>query len=147
MYKKILVPLDGSSASESILSHVEGLARACGATLCFLEVLEALPPHATVVVPEMLAEGASQRAGEIQHYVQELAETFRSRGLAAEAFVRRGNVAETILQVASELGADLIAMSSHDYRGLARIVHGSVAGDVLHRATVPLLIVRIETTN
>lgn len=144
MYTKILVPLDGSSASESILSHVVTLAQSCGAALYLLEVLEPLPPHAAVIEPQLLAEGASHRADDVTHYVEEKAAWARGQGLAATALVRRGAVVETILHTAAELGADLIAMASHGYRGLARVVYGSVAADVLHRATVPLLLLRIE---
>lgn len=144
MYKKILVPLDGSSASEIILSQVEEIAVMCGSSLYFLEVLEPLPQHAAAVAPGVLAEGAGQRAADITHYVQALAEQYRARGIAAEGIVRRGGIVDVILHAADELGVDLIAMASHGYKGFSRFVYGSVAADVLHRARVPVLILRIE---
>ena len=147
MYKKILVPLDGSRASEAILSQVEALAQLCTSLLYFLEVLEPLPLHAAAVAPEVLAEGAGHRAADIKHYVEELAETFRDKGIPAEPLVRRGPVVDVILHTADELGVDLIAMASHGYRGFARFVYGSVAADVLHRANAPMLILRIEPTD
>ena len=88
MYKKILVPLDGSSASEAILSHVENLAQRGDSALYFLEVLEPLPQHAAAGAPSMFAEGAGQRAADIKHYVHDLAEKFSAQGLTAEALVQ-----------------------------------------------------------
>jgi nucleotide-binding universal stress UspA family protein len=145
MYNKILIPLDGSSASELILGHVEEFARLCGATLYLLEVLQPLPQHAAAIAPEVLAAGAGQRAEDVKHYVQKVAEQFLAKGLTAEALVRRGSVVDTILHTADEVGADLIAMASHGYRGLARFMYGSVAADVLHRTNTPMLILRIES--
>ena len=147
MYKKILVPLDGSSASEAILNHVEQLAQCGDAALYFLEVLEPLPQHAAAGAPSMFAEGAGHRAADIKHYVQEMAEKFSAKGLNAEALVRRGAIVDTILHTADELGVDLIAMASHGYSGFARFIYGSVAADVLHRAKAPMLILRIEPTD
>jgi nucleotide-binding universal stress UspA family protein len=95
----------------------------------------------------MFAEGAGQRAADIKHYVQDMAERFSAKGLDAEALVRRGAVVDTILHTADELGVDLIAMASHGYRGFARLIYGSVAADVLHRARTPMLILRIEPTD
>ncbi len=147
MYKKILVPLDGSSASEAILSHVENLAQRGDSALYLLEVLEPLPQHAAAGAPSMFAKGAGQRAADIKHYVHDLAEKFSAQGLNVEALVRRGAVVDTILHTADELGVDLIAMATHGHSGFARFLYGSVAADVLHRAKAPMLILRIEPTD
>ncbi|MBP8292064.1 MAG: universal stress protein [Caldilineaceae bacterium] len=147
MYKKILVPLDGSSASEAILSHVENLAQRGDSALYFLEVLEPLPQHAAAGAPSMFAEGAGQRAADIKHYVHDMAEKFSAQGLTSEALVRRGAVVDTILHTADELGVDLIAMATHGHSGFARLLYGSVAADVLHRAKAAMLILRIEPTD
>ena len=143
MYSKILVPLDGSPGAEAILQHVEALARLCGASLVLLEVLEPLPQHAAVGAPSLYAEGASHRAADIKHYVQEMAEGLAVKGLQAEALVRRGAVVDTILHAAEELQVDLIAMATHGHTGFARFVYCSVAADVMHRTNVPLLMVRV----
>jgi nucleotide-binding universal stress UspA family protein len=145
IYSRILVPLDGSKRSEAVLPEAESVARQCGATLILLEVLESLPPHAAVVAPDVLATGASQRAGEVKHYVERLAEEFRTRGVDARAVVRNGSVVETILATAEAEQVDLVAMASHAHTGLARVIYGSVAADVLHRARWPMLIVRADS--
>ena len=144
MYKKILAPLDGSRTSEAILDHVVGLAQLSGAAIYLLEVLEPLPQHAAVGAPSLLAEGANQRATGVRHYVSEQADQLRARGFTVEPLVRRGGVVDMIVRTAEELQVDLIAMASHGATGFARFIYGSVAADVLHRTTVPMLILRVE---
>ncbi|MFO7632350.1 MAG: universal stress protein [Caldilinea sp.] len=144
MYKSILVPLDGTKRSEAILPQVESLAQHCGATIVLLEVLEPPPPHAVAVAPQLLREGISQRASEVKRYVHEMEEQLRDRGYAVRSIVKHGAVVETILDVAQETGIDLIAMASRGYTGLARLLHGSVAAEVLHRAKTPLLVLHAE---
>jgi nucleotide-binding universal stress UspA family protein len=144
MYQRILVPLDGSKRAEAILPQVESLARQCGATIILLEVLEPLTHYAATVVPELITAGATQRTSEVRQYVHDLQASMQARGLTVEAIVKRGPVVETILDVASTEAADLIALASHGYSGLARLLHGSVATEILHRARVPLLIQHVE---
>lgn len=144
MYQRVLVPLDGSKRAEAILPQVESLAQQCGATIILLEVLEPLDHYAATVVPDLIAAGATQRTSEVRRYVHELQETLQARGLKVDTVVKRGPVVETILDVAKEQAADLIALASHGYSGLARLLHGSVAVEILHRARVPLLIQHVE---
>ena len=140
MYKLILAPLDGSKRAEAILPQVESLAQHCGAAIVLLEVLEPLPQYVASPAPELLKAGAAQRTAEVRRYVHEMEDRLRARGLTVRAVVKHGPVVETILQVAAEEGADLIAMASHGYTGVVRLLHGSVAADVLHRARTPLLV-------
>lgn len=144
MYRRILVPLDGTKRAEAILPQVEALAKQCDAALVLLEVLEPLPPHAVVVVPEMLQTGVTQRTADISRYVQDVADALRARGFDAKGIVARGQVVDTILATADAEGIDLIAMASHGYTGLARLLHGSIAAEVLHRARTPLLVLHAE---
>ena len=147
MYKTILVPLDGSQRAEAILPHVEELAQACGAEIVFLEVIEKLPPHAVVVAPGNLAEGAQQRAAEIESYVAQLAAQYQARGFAARCTVVRDAAVEGILKAAEQERADVIAMASHASAGLTRLFTGSVANEVLHRSRIPLLLIKAEDRN
>lgn len=144
MYQRILVPLDGSKRAEAILPQVESLARQCGATIILLEVLEPLTHYAATVVPDLITVGATQRTSSVRQYVHDLQAEMQARGLTVNAVVKRGPVVETILDVARAEDADLIALASHGYSGLARLLHGSVAAEILHRARVPLLIQHVE---
>lgn len=144
MYQRILVPLDGSKRAEAILPQVESLARQCGARIILLEVLEPLTHYAATVVPELISAGATQRTAGVKQYVHELQANLQARGLTVEAIVKRGPIVETILDVARDEAVDLIALASHGYSGLSRLLHGSVAAEILHRARTPLLIQHVE---
>lgn len=144
MYKRILVPLDGTKRSEAILPQVESLAHQFGAAIILLEVLEPPPQHAAAVAPDLLKAGAAQRTTEIRRYVYEVQDRLTARGLTADAVITPSRVVDTILTVAKNEQVDLIAMASHGYTGLARFLHGSVAAEVLHRARTPLLILHAD---
>lgn len=144
MYQRILVPLDGSKRAEAILPQVESLAQQCGARIILLEVLEPLTHYAATVVPDLISAGATQRTAGVKQYVHELQANLQARGLTVDAIVKRGPIVETILDVAREEAVDLIALASHGYSGLTRLLHGSVAAEILHRARTPLLIQHVE---
>jgi nucleotide-binding universal stress UspA family protein len=144
MYKRILVPLDGSHRAEAIIAHVEELARVLGAEVIFVQVLE---PTAALVtpydmVPYFDAEEAERRRQDADLYLRGILGRFRDRGIHAREVVVQGPVVRSILDVAEREDADLIAMASHGRSGLARVFYGSVAAGVLQQADRPLLIIR-----
>lgn len=146
MYKKILVPLDGSRRAETINSHVEELALCLGSSIVFLQVLE---PTATMVspydmVPYYDAEEMDRRAKETSTYLTGIVGEFQEKGINASHVTMRGPVVRSILDAADQEKVDLIAMASHGRSGLARVFYGSVAAGVLHQADRPLLIVRSQ---
>ena len=146
MYQTVLVPLDGSKRAETILPHVEGLARQSHAKVVFLEVLE---PNAAMVtpydmVPYIDAEALEQRKAEATTYLAGMVGEMREKGIDAKKVVEQGPIVRTILDVAERENADLIAMASHGRSGLARVFYGSVAAGVLQSADRPLLIVRAQ---
>lgn len=146
MYQTVLVPLDGSKRAETILPHVEEIARQSQAKVIFLEVLE---PNAAMVtpydmVPYIDAEALEQRKAEAATYLAGLVGELREKGIEAKKVVEQGPIVRTILDVAERENADLIAMASHGRSGLARVFYGSVAAGVLQSADRPLLIVRAQ---
>ena len=66
----------------------------------------------------------------------------RQQGITVNILVNTGDAAEEILKTANEIGADMIAMSTHGRSGLSRFAHGSVTDKVLRRAVIPVLVVR-----
>ena len=146
MYKKILVPLDGSKRAETILPNVEELARCLGSRVIFMQVLE---PTATMVspydmVPYYDAEEMERRSQEASLYLAGIAGEFREKGIQAKEVVVQGPVVRSILDVANQEDAGLIAMASHGRSGLARVFYGSVAAGILQQTDRPLLIVRAQ---
>ncbi len=146
MYKNILVPLDGSQRAEKILPYVEELAQQTGAMLNLLQVVEPEMPLAGIEAAH--AETAITtfrfRTEEAQNYLRGLRGKFGKRGLDVQAQVAFGPVVETILRIAEQIDADLIALASHGRSGLSRVFYGSVAAGVLNRTDRALLVVRAD---
>jgi nucleotide-binding universal stress UspA family protein len=143
MYKKILVPLDGSHRSEKILPHVEELAKRYGSKVIFLRVVRypqlnaysGMEPGAYQINCEEIAESAVSQ-------LNLLAGEFREKGIDAEVRVTAGPTVREIVDMAVSKNVDLITMSSHGRSGLSRVFYGSVAAGVLHQVDRPMLMIR-----
>ena len=150
MYKTILGPLDGSDVAEAILPHAEELARLCGASIIFLNVIEL--PHIIPQdkgesysgLPYVTADDVAQHGQEARRYLDELTARETAKGITSRGLVEHGPVVATILRLATAESADLVAMASHGRGGLADVYYGSVAAGVLQRIDRPLLIVRAK---
>jgi nucleotide-binding universal stress UspA family protein len=146
MFKAILVPLDGSKRAEKILAYVEELAFLREASVILLQVIE---PASFMVdlydtVPRFNQELADSACHEANAYLEALANDLKAKGLQVKSVVKFGLIVSTILEVAEQEHADLIAMASHGRTGLSRAFYGSVAAGILHQADRPLLLIRSE---
>ena len=146
MYKKILVPLDGSRLAEVALRHVEQLAWELGSSLILLRVVK--PPR-SVEHPwaeEMMALNREREAvfkQEAETYLAARRGALRDRKIEVSTYVIVSqDVAATILDFAEQQKVDLIAMSTHGRSGPGRWVYGSVAEKVLQHSTCPVLLIR-----
>lgn len=146
MYKKILVPLDGSKRAEAILPHVEELAHHFDAKLIFLEIIEPQYVYATshdnMPQLELMSYKQEILIPKIEVYLANLEGKFREKKIAAKSIIEEGSVVSTIIKVAEREDVDLIAMASHGRTGLSNVFYGSVAAGVLHRIDRPLLLIR-----
>jgi nucleotide-binding universal stress UspA family protein len=144
VYRKILVPLDGSGRAENILRHVEGLALSLRSKVVFLQVVR------PVIVMEgyktISAEGSrrqSHRAlDEALKYLAGIEGEFREKGIETETISEIGPVVSTIISIAQRENVDLIAMASHGRGGVSRAFYGSVSSGVLNQVDRPLLLIR-----
>ena len=142
MYRKILVPLDGSKVAEGVLPHAKALAYSEGAELVLLTV-GANPAMDFVFSDPGLAERAVEEQEErSKKYISEIETQLKSAGFKTSTVLRVGAVADVILGVAEELQIDVIAMSTHGRTGPARWLLGSVAERVVHSSNVPVLLIR-----
>lgn len=139
LYKKMLVPLDGSERAEQVLPHVRELALRFQAEVMLISVVE--PPE---LVEDIILyqEETECRAEEARLYLGRLQKDLGQQGIEAEIRVAHGPIVRKILESSKDEEADLIAMASHGRTGLARVFYGSVAAGVLHGADRPLLLVR-----
>ncbi len=144
MYKSILTPLDGSKRAESILKHVEELARRFDAKVVFLKVIE---PNTFIVRPEtglytQFREEVEQQNKQAEVYLAGIKGEFREKGIDSKVRVVNGPVVDAIIAAAESENVDLIAIASHGRSGLSRVFYGSVAAGILNRADRPLLLIR-----
>jgi nucleotide-binding universal stress UspA family protein len=143
MYKKILVPLDGSKRAEKILSHVEDLATHYKAKVIFLMAVEyifAAGVEGSFI--EVSEKDFKSRLQQAESYLKGITEKFHKKDINAQMMVANGPAVERIIQTAEKENADLIAMASHGGGGLSRVFYGSVAAGVLNRVDRPLLVIR-----
>jgi nucleotide-binding universal stress UspA family protein len=141
MYKKILVPTDGSEPSNAALQEALKFAKTLGSAVRIVYVWQPMS--------YILAEGpvdlsaAMRREGQV--ILDGAAANAREAGVAAEiALVEAGDrrVPAAIAEEAVRAQSDLILMGTHGRRGFEHLVLGSVAEGVLRRASVPVLLLR-----
>jgi nucleotide-binding universal stress UspA family protein len=139
---RILVPLDGSEASEAVLAVVAGLAGPFDFTIDLLHVIEPLTPAALAEVGSQADELLRRRYAEAEAHLAGLAERLEGRGLRVRWTARLGIAAEKIQEYADEEKVGLIAMTTHGRSGLGRLFLGSVAERVLRTSRVPVLLLK-----
>lgn len=149
MYKNILIATDGSDVAARAIDHGLALAKAVGAQVTIVTVIEPFAVtgggYATVAgtvidpLPELI-EAQARAAHEIVAAAAKVAE---SAGVPVKtSVVDNSFAAEGINAEAAAIGADLIVMGSHGRRGLSRLLLGSQTSNVLAHAKVPVLVVR-----
>ncbi|MFN3368000.1 MAG: universal stress protein [Thermus sp.] len=142
MYKTILMPTDGSPCSFQALEQGLSLAKALGARVHFLYVLEN-PAQAIWIAPESVPYGLElledlKKAGE--ETIAKALNLAQEKGVEATGEVKEGVPIPTIVEAAK--GFDLLVMGTHGRTGLDKLLLGSVTEGVLHRVGIPVLVVR-----
>jgi nucleotide-binding universal stress UspA family protein len=143
MFQSLLVPLDGSTFGEHALPLALSIARRAGAALNVVQVHQLLiPTYAEIVAPKAyeveLKVRAHQRAY-LDGIVKRLTNISSVR--LSSALLEGPLIAETLDGHSKSTGADLIVMATHGRGPFSRFWLGSVAGELVRRATVPLLLV------
>lgn len=143
MFKKILVPTDGSPLSNEAADAAVAFAKETGASLAALAVAELYPypiGGEGGVVPDMSGFEAAARETAEQH-VRHVAERAAANGVTCTTSVVSGmTAADEIVNAAGELGCDLIWMASHGRTGMARMLMGSQTQKVLAHGVTPVMV-------
>jgi nucleotide-binding universal stress UspA family protein len=143
MYRRILVPLDGSALAENVVPYARLLGSALKAGIDLLRITEPVPPEVGDILrgtyPHEIAAGLQHQA---KQYLEKITSSASRGGVRVISLVEEGNPAEVIVKAAERQRDTLIAMSTHGRSGMTRWVLGSVTDKVLHATTKPLLIVR-----
>jgi nucleotide-binding universal stress UspA family protein len=150
MFKKILIPTDGSPLSAQAANAGVTFARSIGAEVVALNVTQ--PFAATIgfdgmaaayaITDEDYEKAASDQADK---YLKDIVDRAQIAGVKAEyRAVSNFNVADGVVQAAQETGCDLIFIGSHGRSGLSRLLLGSVTAKVLSLATMGVLVYRVK---
>lgn len=144
MYKKILVPLDGSALAERAVNHASEIARGTGAEIILLKAIQV--PLAKVPEAGETEEVLSIRevAANAQSYLKTIASRLEKEGLQAKPIVLEGPAVAAILGFAHEQNVDILVMSTHGRTGFSKVLMGSVAEQVMHTTKRPVMLVKPE---
>jgi nucleotide-binding universal stress UspA family protein len=145
MFKRILIPTDGSELSGLAVEKGLDLAKEVGAEVTAVHV--GTPLHLIVFDPEDLSESTEQyeirmrrKGEEILHAIQRTAE---KKGVACKiSFSTSDHPYEDIIKAAEANGCDLILMASHGRKGVKGLLLGSETQKVLTHSAIPVLVYR-----
>lgn len=138
MFKKILIPLDGSKIAEAVIPFAREIAARSGAEILFVTAVQQVGVWDAALSLQVMKRDSEIAADYLA--TVEKAESGEGRKVATQ--VLDGDAAEAVLAAADNAGADLIAISTHGRSGISRWLFGSVATRILEHASVPLLVLR-----
>jgi|WetSurMetagenome_2_1015567.scaffolds.fasta_scaffold65733_2 nucleotide-binding universal stress UspA family protein len=148
MYKKIMVPLDGSKLAECVLPHVETIARGYNATeVVLIQVVEPLSiPYGREISQLKSFEQAkafeSHNRIEAETYLKSVAANLNANDIKTSIEVLDGKAAEALSDYVNKNGVDLVVIATHGRSGVSRWVWGSVTDRLLRAVCVPVLMIR-----
>jgi nucleotide-binding universal stress UspA family protein len=145
MYTRILVPIDGSAIANHALDEALMIARATGAELQPLYVVD-VPPVSVAATADFYVDIRDAYVNEGAELSVDAAERLKQAGVrgaprVADVELTGDDIAHRILASAREYGADLVVMGTHGRRGWRRMVLGSVAEQFLRLSPCPVLLV------
>jgi nucleotide-binding universal stress UspA family protein len=149
--KKVVCPIDFSDNSKLIAESAAYIAGTFKAEIHFVYIVQSFEDYSGFFVPQMampnleseLFSGAEEH---LAHFCTEYEESFKQAGAALVAHrVFVGDVAEKIVDYADEIAADLIIMGTHGYKGIEKIMFGSIADKVVRSAYCPVMTINPYT--
>ncbi len=145
MYKRILVPVDGSPTSLCGLQEAIRLAKDQGASLRLVHVIDEFLMNSSYAPTfDYQAYLTALRAGGTS-ILEKMRAMAHEQGIDAESELQEtigGRASDNIIEAATRWRADLIVMGTHGRRGIRRLLMGSDAELVLHSTPVPVLMIR-----
>lgn len=150
MYRRIVVPLDGSELAEEALVEAKKMSKVSSTPLKLIRVVDtyrtqSLPPTGMALDYSMLSELAEEEIEDAKTYLEKQVGTAKEEGYEVSGDVLQGPIARQICSVASK--DDLIVMSSHGRTGIKRWFLGSVAEEVMRNAECPVLLHKSSDPN
>ena len=144
MYKKILVPLDGSALAERAIHHATEIAKGTGAEVILLQVV----PIPLARVPEAgqkeEEKSIQEVAAQAKAYLERIAARVIKEGVKARTVILEGAADGAILGFAHNEEVDILVMSTHGRTGLSKALMGSVAEKIMLTTKRPVMLVKPE---
>ena len=145
MFQHILIPTDGSAHAKRAVEQGTALAKAVGARVTILTVVE--PFHILSIDPKHVSEGRSSyerlAKAEATRILAEADKVAQKHGVAYATVQKEHEYPhQAILEAAAKGGCDLIAMGSHGRRGVVALILGSVTAKVMTHSPLPVLVYR-----
>lgn len=147
MFKRIMVPLDGSPFSEAALGHAAVLAKAFDAEILIVHVLVGMQQTNMIAAesPELMTQLENSANRGAEKYLDGKIQSLRQAGYNARPIIGTGSsIAQVVVEAAEREKVDTIVMTSHGFSGLNRLVFGSVAQRVARLAPMPVLLIKPE---
>ena len=141
MYTRILVPLENTPYDAAIVRHVQGLAKLCGASVVLIHVADGFAARNA----NQLDLRESEEMKQDREYLERTCAELKRAGIDVESVLAGGDPSAEICAAAEREHCDLIAMATHGHRFVKDVLYGSVANEVRHITTVPVLLVRGES--
>jgi nucleotide-binding universal stress UspA family protein len=147
MFKKVLVPLDGSKLAECVLPYIEGMAKVIDEVVLVsvterIQGFRAVEDYGSPTEERMAQEAVGKMERQATKYLDRIGKGLEEKGIKVTRDVLLGNPAEEIIIYAETKKCDLILMASHGRGGISRWVHGSVTDRVSSAVCIPMMIIR-----
>jgi nucleotide-binding universal stress UspA family protein len=143
MYKRVLIPLDGSRLAEGILPFILQIAGPLDLEVVLVFVAQPIMPQAIEGTAYFAVDDVAARLNEAREYLAPVAADLKRQGVRVTTDARHGDPVTEIVAAARETGAGIIAMTTHGRSGFRRLLFGSVAEAVLRQAELPVLMMRL----
>ena len=145
MYKKILVPLDGSPEAECVMPHLETIAKTGVKDIELISVVEPfeIPTRGRIALNEDdLKKITLELKSETHKYLDQVAARLTRAGIKVHPIILTGKPAESLIDYIGSNDIDLVIMATHGRSGLNRLFWGSVAEKVVRSVNTPVLLVK-----
>ncbi len=149
MYKKIMVPLDGSKLAECVFPHLETIVKGCESPeVILVQAVEPLSvPYGREVIQfsslEQVKTFETHQKVEAEKYLKEIVDRLGKTGINAKTDVIYGKAGESLSDYATKNSVDLVIIATHGRSGISRWVWGSVTDRLIRSVCIPVLVVRV----
>lgn len=152
--KTLIVPLDGSELAESVLPHVEALAKQRGkepldVVLVRVSEIMTIPNYYSPDISgvslnwgNILQEETIRRKQAAKDYLEGIEKRFKKNNIKVKSVVIEGRPQDEVVEYANKVPYSMIIMATHGRSGISRLVYGSVAANILHGVDRPIFMIK-----